>query len=265
MYKLLKKPFFGTYMVKWKNPLTGKNRNDWQPYVVESRSKAKIAGLYAKGKNEIKGTIVLGHPLGKAAKAYFLKSDYPDMLRENGYNVFVFDFNGFGESSMGTFSYFQDVIAVGKKAKEIAPDYPVGYHGISFGASWAIIAFTEENHPYHFAVIESASTTLDEFWINYPLAYKVLKILYFFLPKYKKKINMLGRFHEIKNLKSMLLIYPEKDDITPLSMAKRLMKKSVIPIELYTVSDVKHAKIIGSKQKKAYYEKIIKYFDSQVK
>ncbi len=265
MYKLIKRPFFGSYMVKWKNPLTGNEKNDWKQYIVKSKSNAQITGLFANGKNKIKGTVVLGHPMGKLAKAYFLKSDYPDILRENGYNVFVFDFNGFGESTTGSFSFFYDIIAVGNKVKEIAPNLPIGYHGISFGAMWAIIAFTENNHPYNFAIIESAPTTLEEFWIKYPFAYKVLKSLYLILPKYKKKINMVERFNEIKNLKSMLLIYSKTDDITPVSMAERFIKKSMIPIELYVVYNAKHANIIRSSHKKEYLDKIINYFNNQLK
>ena len=264
MYKLVKKPFFGTYMVKWKNPLTENEKKDWKQYVIKSKSNAKIIGLFAKGKNQIKGTIVLGHPMGKAAKGYFLKSDYPKILRENGYNVFVFDFNGFGESTIGSFSFFHDIIAVGDKMKEIAPNLPIGYHGISLGAMWSIIAFTESKHPYNFAVIESAPTSLDEFWVKYPFAYIVLKLLYIILPKYKKKINMLKRFNEIKNLKSILLVYSNKDDITPVSMAERFINKSVVPIGLYTVDDANHANIIGSSHRKEYFEKMINYFDNQV-
>ena len=110
---------------------------------------------------------------------------------------------------------------------------------------------------YDFAIIESAPTTLEEFWIKYPFAYKVLKILYLILPKYKKKINMLERFNEIKNLKSILLIYSQKDKITPVSMAEKFMSKSTIPIELYTVDNAKHANIIGSPHKKEYLDKVI--------
>jgi fermentation-respiration switch protein FrsA (DUF1100 family) len=265
MYKLIKKPFFGPYMVKWKNPLTENEKMNWKQYIIKSKSNSEITGLFANGKNKIKGTIVLGHPMVKPAKGYFLKNGYTEILRENGYNVFVFDFNGFGESKTGNFSFFYDIIAVGNKVKEIAPNLPIGYHGISLGAMWSIIAFTEKNSPYNSAIIESAPTTLDEYWVKYPFAYKILKTMNYIFPKYKKKINMLERFSEIQNLKSILLIYSKKDEITPISMAKKFMNKSIIPIELYTVDNANHANIIGSSYKKEYLDKIINYFNNQLK
>ena len=130
---------------------------------------------------------------------------------------------------------------------------------------WSVIAFTDKNRPFNFAVIESAPTTLEEFWIKYPVAYKVLKILNFILPKYKKKINMLERFNEIKNLKSILLIYSKTDDLTPVGMAEKFLSKSTVPIELFTVEHAKHANIINSPHKKEYFDKLIDYFDSQVR
>lgn len=69
------------------------------------------------------------------------------------------------------------------------------------------IAFADKEHMYDFAIVESAATSLDEFWINFPGAYRTLKILNLLLPKYKKKIKMKERIKEAKRLKSLLLIY----------------------------------------------------------
>lgn len=101
----------------------------------------------------------------------------------------MFDINGFGESTYGNFSYYEDILAIGIKAKELTPDLQIGYHGISLGGSWATIAFADNSHFYDFANIESAGTTLDEFWIHYPIAYTILKILNLILPKYTNEFS----------------------------------------------------------------------------
>ena len=265
MYRIIKKPFFRNYMVKWRNPLNENQKKEWKRYEIKSRSNSTIVGMFTEGKNKIKGTIILGHPMKKSAKGYFLNKGYIEKLQQNGFNVFIFDFNGFGESETGSFSFYYDINAIGNKVKKIVPNLPIGYHGISLGAMWSVIAFTENKHPFDFAVIESAPTSLDEFWVKYPLAYKILKIMNILFPKYKKKINMLERFKDIKNLKSILLIYSKTDNITPISMAEKFINKSNIPIELYSVDNAKHANIIGSTHKKEYLNKIIKYFNNQIK
>jgi predicted alpha/beta-fold hydrolase len=265
LYQIIKKPFFGRYMVKWINPLPENEQKEWQPVTTKSKSGGTIVGLFAPSQaSNAKATIVLGHPMGKEAKAYFLKNGYTDLLRQNDYNVLIFDINGFGESSHGNFSYFEDIVAIGIEASKLTPNVPIGYLGISLGGQWATIAFADDTHKYDFAIIESAATTLDEFWINFPTAYKALKVLSFFLPKYKRKIKMVDRIKEVKRLKSILFIYSFLDTWTPVSMGERFQKNCGVKSELWTVSDAKHAKIMASTDEKSYKNKIIDYFDKSV-
>jgi pimeloyl-ACP methyl ester carboxylesterase len=242
LYKLLKKPFFGKFMVPWRNPLALAEQKEWERISVKSKSGSNIQCLIAKPHNSIaKATIVMGHPMGKEAKGYFLKNGYTDLLRSNHYNVVVFDINGFGESVCGNFAYHDDIVAVSKKAKEVFNAVPIGYHGISLGGQMAVIAFIDNDHQFDFAIIESAATTLDEYWINFPAAYKALKLLNFVLPKYRVKIRMVERIRDAKKLKSILFIYSEKDELTPVQMGERFLKNSKIPATLWTVKNAGHA------------------------
>lgn len=252
-------------MVKWQNPLTLEQQKEWKQLRVNSKSGAIIAGLFAKAlTDQAKATIVLGHPMGKEAKGYFIKNGYTDLLRKNGYNTVVFDLNGFGESTHGNFSYYDDIVAIGCEAYVLTPNIPIGYFGISLGGQWATIAFTDQEHQYDFAIVESAATSLDEFWINFPFAHKTLKILNVFLPKYRKKITMKERIKEAIKLNSLLLIYSENDDWTPISMGKIFMENSSVPTELWTVTKAKHAAIMKSEHKAAYEQKIVSYFNSNL-
>ncbi|RIV36707.1 hypothetical protein D2V08_01620 [Flagellimonas lutimaris] len=261
MYKILKMPFFGRFMVKWRNPLSMEQRKKWSVIQVDSKSGVNIKGLFAQtGQNMPKATIVLGHPMGKEAKGFFLKNGYADFLLGNGFNVVVFDINGFGESDCGNFAYYEDILAMGHKTKELCNDLPIGYHGVSLGGQWATIAFADASNPYEFAIIESAATTLDEFWIHYPLAYKILRMLNLLMPKFRKKINMLERIKEAKNIKSILYIYSESDQWTPVSMGKRFMQNTPVNTALWTVKRADHAKIIRSEHSDIYKEKALDFF-----
>ncbi|MBL4578056.1 MAG: hypothetical protein JKX74_06250 [Flavobacteriales bacterium] len=108
-YKILKYPFFASFMVKWRNPLPEEEKKDWKVVSAKSKSGGIIQGLFAKSKTDTaKATIVLGHPMGKEAKGFFIKRGYTDLLRDNGFNTLIFDINGFGESTHGSFPYFND-------------------------------------------------------------------------------------------------------------------------------------------------------------
>ena len=52
IYKILKKPFFGSFMVKWRNPLTEDEKKEWQQISVKSKSGGVIQGLFANSKTE---------------------------------------------------------------------------------------------------------------------------------------------------------------------------------------------------------------------
>lgn len=264
IYKLLKYPFFGRFMVKWINPIPKTELPEWKSVTVKSKSGGIIKGLYAESKTrQQKATVVLGHPMGKEAKGYFVKRGYTQFLREAGFNTLIFDINGFGESTHGNFSYFEDIVAIGKEAEKINSNISVGYFGISLGGQWATIAFADETHPYEFAIIESAATTLDEFWKRFPFAYKALKLLNIVLPRFKQKIKMIERIKEAKNLNSLLLIYSKNDTWVPYEMGERFKKNSPVPTELWLVEDAKHAEIIKSEDRKEYQAKIISFFTKE--
>ena len=263
VYKLLKKPFFGRFMVNWVNPLSEEEQGRWQKIAVQSKSGGTIIGLFASS-NHPKATIVLGHPMGKEAKGYFLKNGYTAMLLDNGFNVLIFDINGFGESTHGNFSYYEDIVAISQKARTLTPDLPIGYHGISLGGQWATISFADEAHCYDFAIVESAATTLDEFWVHFPFAYSVLKMANILMPKYKQKIKMIDRIKEAKNLRSILFIYSHTDTWTPVAMGKRFQTNCPVTSELWTVADAKHAAMMKSTHSEAYKKKILDYFNASV-
>ncbi|WP_109300720.1 alpha/beta hydrolase [Aquimarina sp. AU474] len=263
-YKLIKKPFFGRFMVSWRNPLSIKQLEEWTPISFKSDSGAMLKGLYSSSTihGQSKATIVLGHPMGKEAKGYYLKNGYTDILRANGYNVFVFDINGFGESKIGNFFYYQDIIAAGIEARNVYPKLPLGYLGVSLGGQWATIAFAEQ-HNYNFAIIESAANTLDEFWVRFPTANKVLKIMNFLNPRLKKKIRMIDRIKDAHSLQKVLFIYSATDTFVAHKAGQRFNKAIPIASELYTIPEAKHAQITKSSYRDEYFNTILSFFNQQ--
>jgi hypothetical protein len=125
---------------------------------------------------------------------------------------------------------------------------------------WATISFADKTHCYDFAILESAATSLEEFWVHFPMANRVLKILGFLMPKYKQQVRMIDRIKEAKKLKSILYIYSQTDDWTPVSMGERFQKNSGVKSELWKVANARHASIMKSEYSEEYKQRILNYF-----
>ena len=177
MYALLKKAFFSRYQKPWSWP-EGVPQDQWERVEFRNHSGKQMVGLLARAHGEPRGTVVIPHPMVAEAKAFAMRSGHADFLRDAGYNVFVFDFNGFGESESGKFEFPQDIVAGGNAAAERAPGLPVALLGISMGAGYGVCALDTPGHPFRAAVLESAFTSLEEFWRRYKFPY--LCLLYTF-------------------------------------------------------------------------------------
>ncbi|WP_157497191.1 hypothetical protein [Hahella ganghwensis] len=98
-YRYFKKPFFGRFERPWQWP-DNVDQTQWRPFRVASRSGATLSGLLGESDQpDIKGAVLMVHPMGAIAKGFWMKNGHTEFLRRAGYHVMVFDLNGFGESS----------------------------------------------------------------------------------------------------------------------------------------------------------------------
>lgn len=244
LYRLLKTPFFGKYRVHWKFPAS-ENPENWKRLEIQSDSKAKLTALF--GESNIKpavGNVIMAHPVGKEAKGFFIKNGHASFLRDRGFNVMVFDFNGFGESEEGNFDYPADILAAGNEIQKIVPELPVALIGASFGAGWSICALSR-GHNFSTVVIEGCFTTLAEYWQRYPFAHFVLKILSKVKPELEKSLRSIAQISTIKNQPKMLFVYGEDDNVTPTDMGTRLISACNLPDDnctFWKLPKIKHTR-----------------------
>ena len=247
-------------MIPWRNPLSEAETAIWQKATLPSKSGGQICTWYREAENA-KATIILGHPMGKPAKGEYLKTAYPTALLAAGCNVVLFDFNGFGESSMGDYYYHHDLLAV-RNFATASFNKPLGYHGISFGCNWATIALTQPDNTIEAALLESGPITLPEFWIQYPFAYKALKLMYFFRPDYARYANFERNLSNTHNCKKLLLLYSDTDTFTPYSFGERFLASSnLADTQLEKLHNVDHAMAIH-RQQEAYVQRAVAFFSS---
>ncbi|NRA65450.1 MAG: alpha/beta fold hydrolase [Pseudobacteriovorax sp.] len=263
VYKIVKYPFFSSYQVNWKWPKAYERKSEWQPVKFQSQSKSTLAGLWSNSSSaDVKGTIVLGHPLLKSFKGFFLANGFADQLRQAGYHVLVFDFNGFGDSTQGNFLYPKDVIAAGNYASKRIPDIPVYYIGVSFGAGYGLCALSEPNSPYQAAILESPFYSLENYWQFFPVAKKALG---FFKVVTPKTYNALSPNVLVKNIneqtKKLVILGSMNDKYSPSNLNQTLADRCNIESEFIEYEDCKHARISSTRPRD--YMKIISHAFSE--
>ncbi len=241
LHRLLRKPFFGRFEVPWVWP-DGEDPKSWERVSFPNPSGANLSGLWGQAQGSATGTLVLAHPMGKAAKGFWLKHGHASLFRRSGFHVLVFDANGFGESTASSFDYPADVLAAGLWAQSRTPELQVGLVGASFGAGWGLCALAREGSPYRVAVLEAAFPTLPEFWKHYPVAHTVLNLSQIFWPTLEQNLRPEAQASKVVGQPDVLLIYGEKDKYTTPEHGKRLARAlaSATNVSLTVLPEVDH-------------------------
>jgi pimeloyl-ACP methyl ester carboxylesterase len=169
--RALKWLFFRAVRKPWRWPDGPEREEDWERVQVRveggrwARAPYHVAALWRPAEGVAKGTVVMAHHLWPRAKGYFLTYGHARMLRNAGYHVLVFDFNGFGESPSVGFDYDEEVCAAGQEAARRAPGLPVGLLAQCFGAGWgAMKAIAELDHPFQALVAVSPYASVQEYF-----------------------------------------------------------------------------------------------------
>ena len=245
LHRLLRKPFFGRFEVPWTWP-GDTDQTAWERVSFRSANGAHLQGLWGaafnSATNPATATLVLAHPMGKAAKGFWLRYGHADLFRQAGFNVLVFDANGFGESEAASFDYPADILAAGIWAQQRNSKLKVGLVGASFGAGWGLCAMAREGSPYQAAVLEAAFPTLPEFWKHYPVAHAALRMSQVVWPSLERNLRPERQATLVKNNPAVLLIYGDADIYTPPSHGERLQRafSNAASAELMVLAGVDH-------------------------
>jgi alpha/beta superfamily hydrolase len=217
--RLIKSPLLGRYVLDWQWPRTV-DRTTWEQVRIPSASGASLAALYGGACGKRIGVVVCAHPLRRDAKGFFLRTGRAGLLRRNGYDTLLFDFNGFGSSSPGGLNYVDDVLAAARYARGRAGTLPVHALAVCFGAVWALCA--AEQRPFDAIVAEAPLTTLHEYYAGKPFAAAFLRLLWRLFPKTAAKATPLDAVANLSGSPRLLLIGGVEDHVAPMDMCRRL-------------------------------------------
>jgi pimeloyl-ACP methyl ester carboxylesterase len=258
-HRLLRKPFFGRFEAPWRMPEREKDRG-WQRVTIPSPTGASLAGLVGEADAEAAGVLVLAHPMGKAAKGFWLRYGHAELFRRAGFHVLAFDFNGFGESEGRSFDYPSDALAAGRFAQAHFPQLPVALVGASFGAGWGLCSMAREGSPYRAAVLEGVFPTLPDFWRHYPVAHAFLRASQLVWPKMEREMRPERHAAGIVGNPDVLIIHGESDPFTPPEHGERVRRAmdGRARAELWVLPDVEHT-FAYRDQKEAYAARVVPF------
>lgn len=256
LHRLLRKPFFGRFEVAWTWP-EGSDPRDWERVEVASASGAMLAGLWGAAHGVARATLVLAHPMGKAAKGFWLRYGHAALFRREGFNVVLVDANGFGESAPVSFDYPSDFLGAGLYAQQREPRLSVGLVGASFGAGWGLCAMAREASPFRVAVLEGVFPTLPEFWRHYPVAQAALRLSQVVYPRLEREMRPEYQAGRVQGQPRVLLLYGDRDQFTPPAFGERLQRGfgAAAQVRMEVLAGVEHTYAL--RDAAARYEQLV--------
>lgn len=222
VHRIGKKLFFGRFQKKWRWP-ADVPQDEWERVDFKSHNGARLSALFgaAEGSRQ-RLAVVLAHPMGVAAKGFWLKHGHAALLRRNGFDVLAFDFNGFGESESADFDYPGDAVAAGQYLRKRVGHDAIAIVGSSFGAGYALCAMERDGHPYRAAVLEAAFPSLPYYWRQYRIPSLLLRGSQLVHPRFERRLRPIRAAAEVKSRPSVLLIHGDADQVSPVSVGTQL-------------------------------------------
>lgn len=218
----MKKPFFGRFMKPWRWP-ADVAAGGWETLAIAGPAGSHLAALL-KLAPQARGVVVCAHPMGLAAKGFWLRHGHADALLQAGYHVLAFDFNGFGESPSAGFGYPDDVMAAGQWARRRFPALPVHALGASFGAINTLSCIDDPAFPFDSVAAEGCAPSLPQFWKAYPLAHAFLQGTRVLAPATERRIRPVAHLPKARPGIPLLLIHSHGDRWTPVAFGDELEK-----------------------------------------
>ena len=157
------------------------------------------------------GVVILSHPYLSDAKQFFLKNPHTQVYLENGFIVYLFDFNGFGESRFTDFNYVQDLDIVVKQGQALHPNLPLYLHGVSFGASNVINYSTTPNNLVSKIIVENClDSNLNYYRLRNKKLFYSMKFIMKLFPHVNKHHDYTLSIKNLKNIEQVLLFTTPK-------------------------------------------------------
>jgi fermentation-respiration switch protein FrsA (DUF1100 family) len=255
------------------NRLTSLQREDIS---VSSKFDYKIRGTYIKNSKPTKNTVIILHGMYETR---WNSMKYADLYLDHGFNVLIYDSRACGTSGGNNISYGYceqyDLDSVVTWLQKKNKDGIIGVHGVSFGASTAIMhsQIDSEKNRVKFYVADSSFSDLDEliklklkeyYKIDNPI---IQKLAIFYSNKVTSlragfNFDNVSPLAAVKKSKAPILFIHSKADLSiPAYMSENLYKAKTEKKELYLSLNTGHASSLQY-NKNEYKQKLYEFIDS---
>lgn len=159
--------------------------------------------------------VIFAHPISKKAKYWFTEGNRIKAYIDLGYDIVLFDFNGFGESDRIDFFYWKDAESVIHYMSMQPNISQIVLHGISFG-SFQIIRATSSLPLNSVVVLENTSRSLFDYWKRWFVTRNAIRVIEFMRLQSIKDMDAISYFKNLErdDLKFIFIVC-DNDRFTP--------------------------------------------------
>lgn len=207
----------------------------------QSKDGTKLSGWFIPAKGKALGTVVHFHGNAQNMSAHY---SFVSWLPANGFNLFVFDYRGYGKSegNLSRQGVYEDSVAAVQyiKSRTDIDQNKIILFGQSIGGANAL-AVAGNNHFDGVVGVATDSAfssykgvAMDHTTILKPLAALLIS-------------NKLSPKNTIQNIAPvpLLLIHGTADQVVPYKHAQKLFEKAEEPKELWTIPNGQHTEALG--------------------
>ena len=235
---------------------------EYSDVFFNSNDGTSLHGWFLPGKGKVKASILFLHGNAQNISTH-LSSVY--WLPKHGYNVFLFDYRGFGKSHGkpdldGIIGDADAAISLVSSLKE-TQQFPIIVYGQSIGAAISsyAVAHASYRHKVDAIIIESsfssyreiAKEKFAEIWLTWPFQYP---LSWFFSDRYKP-IDAVPLLSPIP----ILFIYAKTDRIIPVHHGEYLYAAAIEPKEFWLIENGQHIDIFFQQERR---ERLLKYLST---
>lgn len=131
--------------------------------VGEDGSRLEGAFVRTDARNP-RGVVMLCHPFLKYGMHYFFENRIDAELAAHGYHVAMFNFKGFGASTIGGHAFADDVNSIARRVAREFPELPIHLLGCSFGGYHLSHALARDSRLFASAVLDSVPLTVRSYF-----------------------------------------------------------------------------------------------------
>lgn len=229
----------------------------WEVVNFASKDGTKLKGWFIPAKNKAKGTVIHFHGNAQNMSSHL---SYVAWLPQEGYNVFLFDYRGYGKSE-GTPTrkgVHQDGVAALNyiKTRKDIDQNKLFVFGQSLGGAVAVAAVAEANiSGIQAVIVDSTFNSYKEI-----AADKAPPALVAFFVGDEHSPD-----HTVKKLSPtpLLVIHGTADKVVPYKFGKKLYDAAEQPKTLWIIKGGHHTSALKT-QKKLYHPRLLKYMEQQL-